>query len=154
SGDLPLNICAEDEARAADLLEEIDDETPEEFAHTWFDHLERAHLQYTPKSFWADCDVYVELLVEKIDLKGLFSPVCKNFHVPLINGRGWSDLNSRAAMMDRFAEQEAEGKECILLYCGDHDPAGLRISDFLRSNFEDLSKAVGWDPEGLIIDRF
>jgi hypothetical protein len=41
-----------------------------------------------------------------------------------------------------------------LLYCGDHDPAGLNISTFLRSNIGELSAAVGWSPNELVIDRF
>ncbi len=56
--------------------------------------------------------------------------------------------------MSRFAKQAAEGKKCVLLYCGDHDPGGLRISDFLRPNMVQVSAAVGWTPDGLIIDRF
>ena len=56
--------------------------------------------------------------------------------------------------MHRFEEMEDAGKQCVLLYCGDHDPGGLAISDFLQSNFEDLSDAVGWFPDNLIIDRF
>src|SRR5215472_1962000 len=47
-----------------------------------------------------------------------------------------------------------EGKQCALLYFGDHDPGGLHISDFLRANFEELERAVGWSPRYLIIDRF
>jgi len=59
-----------------------------------------------------------------------------------------------AGMMRRFSEWEAKGKQCVLLYCGDHDPGGLRISDFLRSNIAELAKAVEWSPDNLIIDRF
>ncbi|EFM62192.1 terminase large subunit / phage terminase [Brucella sp. NF 2653] len=94
------------------------------------------------------------MAVEKIDLKSLFAPVCAEYRVPLANMRGSSDINSRAAMMRRFAKHEAEGRQCVLLYAGDHDPAGLRISDFLHKNLADLSNAVGWNPERLIIDRF
>jgi hypothetical protein len=57
-------------------------------------------------------------------------------------------------MMRRFAEHEEAGRTCVLLYCGDHDPAGLSISDSLRANFEDLSGAVGWSPRDLHIQRF
>ena len=41
-----------------------------------------------------------------------------------------------------------------LLYCGDHDPAGLRISDAIKETMAQLTPAVGWDPENLIVDRF
>lgn len=56
--------------------------------------------------------------------------------------------------MQRFAEHEAAGRQCVLLYCGDHDPGGLHISDSFRKNLEDMSGAVGWHPNNLIIERF
>ena len=56
--------------------------------------------------------------------------------------------------MKRFKEHEAAGRECVLLYCGDFDPGGIAISDFLRSNLAELTPAVGWDPDLLTIDRF
>jgi hypothetical protein len=155
SGDLPLDICADDNGRAADHLEDIDDLDPSEYASERIRNFQRyAHLAYTPCSFWDDLDFYVEMAVEKVDLKGLFSPICREFQIPLTNIKGWNDLNSRAAMMRRFAEKEAQGKQCVLLYCGDHDPGGLVISQFLRSNMRDLSGAVGWSPDDSIIDRF
>jgi len=56
--------------------------------------------------------------------------------------------------MKRFSWWEALGKQPVLLYCGDFDPMGLKISDVLRDNLAELSGAVGWSPENLIIDRF
>jgi hypothetical protein len=154
SGALPLDLCAEDNNRQADHLEELDDETPEDYAASIGGSVRDQHLYYTPFSFWDELDVYLEVVVEKVDLKNLFSSICKPYRVPLTNVRGWNDLNSRAAMMRRFAHWEAEGKRCVLLYCGDHDPGGLAISDFLRQNMADLGDAVGWRPDHLHIDRF
>jgi hypothetical protein len=56
--------------------------------------------------------------------------------------------------MRRFAYWERRGKQCVLLHCGDHDPGGLQISEFLRSNLNDLKETVGWSPDNLHIDRF
>jgi hypothetical protein len=154
TGLLPVNICAEDESRAFENLENLDDETPEEFARSWVDYLVRAHEQYCPISFWEEQDHYVQMLVEKIDLKSLFAPVCAGYHVPIANQKGWADIGRRAEIMERFKYWEKRGKKCVLLYCGDHDPAGLNISEFLKSNLDDISAAVGWYPDDLIIDRF
>jgi hypothetical protein len=66
----------------------------------------------------------------------------------------WADLNVRAGNMRRFKAKEAEGKRCVLLAFTDLDPGGLNISNFLRSNLEELARAVGWSPDNLIIDRF
>jgi hypothetical protein len=154
SGRLPLGIVAADISREFANLEQIDIQGPELEAQSIIDDLGKAHLRFKPISFWDDQDYYIQMLVEKIDLKSLFHRVCEEFAIPLANTRGWSDINGRAKMMERFKYWEARGKQCVLLYCGDHDPAGLRISDFLRSNMADLSDAVGWRPDDLIIDRF
>ena len=107
-----------------------------------------------PHSFWDSQDTYVEMLVEKIDLKSLFSVVCERYRIPLTNASGWMDLHCRAPMMKRFRNWQSRGKRCVLLYCGEHDPGGLRISGNIRKIFEDVSRAVGWSPDDLIIDRF
>jgi hypothetical protein len=159
SGDLPLEICAVDEKRSADGLDEYIDRTSvEEEAEEIYERasavLESGHEDYRPFSFWDTVDTYIEIAVEKIDLKSLFAPVAAYYHVPIVNIGGWCDINGRAAMMRRFADRERRGQRCVLLYCGDHDPGGLRISDCIRNNFADLTGAVGWNPENLIIDRF
>ncbi|NQU72039.1 MAG: hypothetical protein HQ514_15910 [Rhodospirillales bacterium] len=154
NGDLPLNICAVDDSRSAANLEIIDDHDVEAEAEYIVDNVEVAYLGYHPISFWNDQDFYLEMMVEKIDLKNLFAPICSRFNIPLANAKGWSDIHSRAAMMARFEKWENDGKQCVLLYCGDHDPGGLSISDFLKSNLADLSESVGWGPDRLVIDRF
>lgn len=154
SGRLPLDICAEDEARSFDHLEHLSDDDPEDYARNIIENLESEHLYYAPISAWEDQRHYVQMVVEKVDVKSLFSPVCAELCVPIANGGGWADLNLRAEMMRRFAHWEARGKRCVLLYCGDLDPGGLNISETLRSNLEDLADAVGWSARNLIIDRF
>ena len=154
SGDLPLDICSEDVRRSADNIEDLDDEDPQTQADILIEELRNAHLTYFPFSFWDDQDFYIEMMVEKVDLRNLFATVCEEYHIPIANGSGWSDINMRAAMMRRFKDWEKQGKQCVLLYCGDHDPGGLKISDFLRSNMEELEDAVEWSPDNLIIERF
>lgn len=154
SGRLPLNICAEDTRRSAHNLEEIDNADPEEEGKDLIQGLREAHETYFPFSFWDDKDHYIEVMVEKIDLRSLFGPICKEYCIPISNAVGWSDLNQRRRIMKRFAKWEAKGKQCVLLYCGDFDPAGLVISDFLRSNMKEIEDAVKWSPDNLIIKRF
>jgi hypothetical protein len=153
NGDLPLDICSEDEKRAAENLEEIDAD-PEERVAALFDYIQTAENYYTPFSFWDDLDTYVQTATEKSNVKNLFEKVATEFHIPIANVGGWADLNVRAGFMQRFAEKEAEGKRCVLLYFGDFDPGGLHISSKLHSNFDDMARAVGWSPRFLEIDRF
>ena len=154
SGRLPINICAEDSRRSAKNLESIDKSQPAEEASYLIQSLREAHETYFPFSFWDDKDYYIEVMVEKIDLRSLFGPICEEYCIPISNAVGWSDINQRYRIMKRFSKWEAKGKRCVLLYCGDFDPGGLVISDFLRSNMEEIEDAVKWSPDNLIIQRF
>jgi len=153
---LPMDIVAEDGARAFENLEFIDDTSPEEEAA---DILKRALYgveNYWPFSFWDDQDYYLEMLVEKVDLKTLFGPICNRFNIPIANARGWSDLNTRWAMLERIREHADAGRHCVILYCGDHDPAGLNISESLRRNLSELLTQAEWLRlmDQLTVDRF
>jgi hypothetical protein len=154
SGLLPLNICSDDEGRSADGIEDLDRDDINQRADDILDRVTWAHTYYEPISFWDTQDEYVEMVTEKVDLKSLFTGLCGRYHIPITNGSGWNDINSRAAIMKRFAAWEAKGKQCVLLYCGDHDPGGLHISESIPSNYGDLANAVGWSPDNLIIERF
>jgi hypothetical protein len=114
---------------------------------------------YTP-DWWDGEDYYIQMLVEKIDLKTLFEPICAEYHIPVANAKGWSSILQRAEYARRFKEAEEKGLICVLLYCGDHDPDGLRISDTIRKNLEQVQDVMwsdgenGYDPATLRIERF
>lgn len=163
TGLLPVEIVADDQTRSTNNREGIiDDQSPAEFAES----LKRSYIdeayenaydfadRYNPFSFWEGKDVYIEMVTEKVDLKNLFQKICRDYFIPITNFKGWTDLNSRVALMRRFAEHESKGRQCVMLYCGDHDPGGLCISENIKNNLNDMSKAAGWSPENLIIDRF
>lgn len=163
SGALPIDITAEDAKRATineDRGTFHHNMTPEQYLESEAGFLRGIirdlGMDFQPWPFWRDQPYYVEMLVEKIDLKSLFEGVCEHYYVPLTNAVGWADIHSRANMMRRFKEREKEGRRCVLLYCGDHDPGGLDISKQLRKNLGDLVNAQGinWSPDDLIIDRF
>jgi hypothetical protein len=168
SGMLPIDICSVDENRSANGVHYYSSDGTDFEVWSYnkiasikyeIDHVvESATLDpasdYYPYD-WTDFqNNYVEMMVEKIDLVGIFKPVCKKYGVAISNRRGWGDINSNAALMRRFRDWENKGKHCVLLYCGDHDPGGLFISDLIRKNLSDLSGAVGWSPDEITIDRF
>jgi len=154
SGWLPIDICSEDETRTASHVEYLDDDNPEAKAQHIVEEIDSAHLDYDPISFWQGQDYYVEMLVEKIDLKSLFDPICRQYHVPLTNQKGWGDINSRANIIARLVEHEREGRRPVLLLCGDHDPVGLQISSEAKAQIRDVARAFDWDAEDLIVERF
>jgi hypothetical protein len=129
-GLLPLDFTAEDPARGFLCEEDVTDCTPERWADVLTYRAAHGHKGWLPFSLWDAQDCYVQMLVEKVDLVQLFLPICRRYHIPIANAKGSGDIHVRAAMMRRFQYWEAHDKRCVLLYCGDFDPAGLRIFPF------------------------
>lgn len=158
-GYLPIDFVAEEEARQFSGVETPTQATPLEYLKSFIQAPLICENWYTP-DWWDGEEYYIQIVVEKIDLKTLFEPVCYEYHIPIATSRGWSSMLQRAEYSRRFKQAENKGLQCVLLYCGDHDPDGLRISDFLRKNLDDLrfirwSDGIrGYDPDSLTIDRF
>ena len=158
-GYLPVDFVADEGSRAFHGVEDPNtDEVIDTLSWMLRDVLD-GHKFYTP-DWWNGEKYYIQLLVEKVDLKTLFEPVCRQYHIPIANARGWSSVLQRAEYARRFKEAEEKGLTAVLLYCGDHDPDGLRISDTIRKNLEQVSDVnwsdgeTGYNPINLKIERF
>lgn len=158
-GFLPIDFTAEEESRKFSGVEKPTEESPKDYLKKYLEAALQCETWYCP-DWWIGEEYYIQMIVEKIDLKTLFTPVCEEYHIPIATTKGWSSMLQRAEYSRRFKEAEDKELKCVLLYCGDHDPDGLRISDFLRSNLQDLAYirwndgVRGYDPKDLIIDRF
>jgi hypothetical protein len=162
-GFLPVDFVAEEKARMFSGIEIPNIYTDKPEVRNVLEWMLRDVIDgdkyYTP-NWWDGEEYYIQLLVEKVDLVELFAPICQQYHIPIANARGWSSILQRAAYARRFKEAEDRGLQCVLLYCGDHDPDGLRISDTIMKNLEDLNRVMwsdgeaGYDPQNLTIHRF
>lgn len=158
-GYLPIDFTAEEEGRKFSGVEHPETLTPIQYLRQYLESPLICENWYTP-DWWDGEEYYIQMVVEKIDLKTLFAPVCSEYHIPIATAKGWSSKLQRAEYARRFKEAEDRGLACVLLYCGDHDPDGLRISDFLHENIEDLRDIVwedgetGYDPQSLVVKRF
>jgi hypothetical protein len=158
-GLIPVDFVAEEDARAFAGVEIPTEGDMMDLLRTRLDYVVRGHLFFTP-DWWDGEQYYIQMVVEKIDLKTLFEPICAEYHIPVANAKGWSSILQRAEYARRFKEAEERGLKCVLLYCGDHDPDGLRISDTLRNNLEQVRDVKwedgedGYDPAYLRIERF
>lgn len=152
-GLLPIDFVAEEEARRFTGVEHPEVREPKEFLSALIESLMRCE-DYYGLDYWEGEGYYIQMLVEKIDLKTLFEPVCREYHIPIATSKGWSSILQRADMVWRFKESEARGMKPIILYCGDFDPFGLAISEFLHKNIWDIRRGTGWSSANLIIDRF
>lgn len=153
-GILPIDFVLEEEARTFDGLEHLDWRNPKEYLVDCLENVKGIYNFYEAISFWQAQPVYIQMLVEKIDLKQLFREVTEKYHVPIATSRGWYSILQRAEMAKRFKSWEERGKTPVLLYCGDHDPTGLQISEVLKDNFWSIALGTGWEPVNLIPDRF
>lgn len=158
-GILPIDFVAEEEGRQFSGVETATSETPLQYLKEYIEAPLNCHRWYTP-DWWDGEEYYIQMLVEKIDLKTLFEPVCRKYHIPIATSKGWSSMLQRATYANRFKEAEEKGLKCVLLYCGDFDPDGVRISEFMQSNLVDIKDVTwesgkeGYDPKDLIIQRF
>ncbi|MEM2960266.1 MAG: ATP-binding protein [Candidatus Bathyarchaeia archaeon] len=152
-GLLPIDFVAEDEGRIFIGDKVPNRDPPEIFLVKRLEEAMAAEKDYT-LDWWEGEKYYLMMLVEKIDIRTLFEPVCKKYHVPIATSKGWSSLSQRAWIAERFKWAEERGLIPVLLYFGDHDPWGLEISNALKKNLEEVSRAWGWEPKNLIIDRF
>ncbi len=158
-GHLPVDFTAEEAARDFKEVHKPTTESAKDYVKAYVEMLDECEEWYEPY-WWKNETYYIQMVVEKIDLVTLFQPICKKYHIPIANAKGWSSILQRAEYARRFKRAEEAGLECVLLYCGDHDPDGLRISETLRKNIADVSRIrwrngeIGYDPTDLEIERF
>lgn len=158
-GLLPVDFVAEEKARQFEEIHNPDTNSLPSHIQSWLSAAMNCDNHFEP-DWWEDEEYYIQMVVEKIDLVTLFQPLCGSYHIPIANSKGWSSILQRAEYCRRFQEAEDKGLKCVLLYCGDHDPDGLRISDTIRKNLEDIANiewsdgTPGYNPENLIIERF
>jgi hypothetical protein len=153
SGYLPVDFVAEEEARKFACVHDPTEVSPNQYLRLELENLRRLERWYTP-NYWEGERCYIQMLVEKVDLKTLFQPICERYHIPIATSKGWSSISQRAEIALRFKIAESRGQIPVLLYCGDHDPYGLAISDTLRNNLHEVAGAVQWSTRNLVIDRF
>ena len=158
-GYLPIDFVATEEARKFSGVEIPNSNSPVKNLKSWLTGTLNSAEYYTP-DWWYGEKYYIQMLVEKIDIKNLFEPVCQEYHIPIATSKGWSSIIQRGEYAKRFKEAEEMGLKCVLLYCGDHDPDGLRISKFIKKNLMDIADVYwddgteGYDPYDLVVDRF
>ncbi|MCH9712689.1 MAG: hypothetical protein K0U20_08715 [Proteobacteria bacterium] len=96
---------------------------------------------------WARQDTYVEVWVEKEALGNVIERACKPLMVPHMACKGYLSASEawRAGM--RFEDKLNEGKNCVLIHLGDHDPSGI---DMTRDNADRLDLFAG---QGVDVQR-
>lgn len=91
------------------------------------------HMAY---DFWARQDTYVEVWVEKDALANVVAKACEDYYVIYMACKGYLSVSQMWEAAQRFQQKAEEGKHCVLMHLGDHDPSGI---DMTRDNSDRLS---------------
>ena len=155
-GFLPLDFCKEDQdetRRFSGIRQAVN---PASSLIEILDGIDgfRRTLAESATDFWNNEKFYVMMCVEKGDIKALFEPICREYHVPIVSSKGWAIIQNRGDIATLAKKAEKRNLTPVLLLFYDLDPAGDHISDFFRKNLKDLERGTHWNPENLEIDRF
>ena len=142
-GLIPFYLVGEDTTRSLSGVDVYDREaTPREYINrTLRDALEQAEM-YRPSSFWKHQDYFPIIWTEKRDLIKLFQPEIPAA-VRRFASKGQADVNSRVRLLEEYRSADELGLEPVILYCGDHDPMGVKMSDAIYDNLKDIADVMG-----------
>jgi len=84
---------------------------------------------------WERQSYYVEVWVEKEALGNVIAKACEPWLVPHMSCKGYLSASEAWRAGQRFEDKIAEGKDCVLIHLGDHDPSGI---DMTRDNADRL----------------
>jgi hypothetical protein len=144
-GLIPFELVGADTTRAltgSDIYDE--EETPREYINRQLrNSLEQAAM-YWPTSYWKHQRHYPIIWTEKRDLVKLFEPELPKA-VRRFASKGQADVNSRVALIEECIWAEDNDLISVILYCGDHDPMGVKMSDAIVDNLRQLAQVMGWE---------
>ena len=148
-GLIPFDLVGADSTRQLTGQDVYDLEaTPREYINRQLRaSLEQAAM-YWPSSYWKHQRFYPVIWTEKLDLVKLFAPELPEA-VRRFASKGQADINSRVALIEECRWAEENDLEPVILYCGDLDPMGMRISDAIVDNLKPLAGVMGWS-DGLL----
>ncbi len=127
-------------ARMAGLIswEAIEDRNREHHSF-YYQEDERVPIESLPYHIkfdrWARQETYVEVWVEKESLGAVIQRACDPLLVPYMSCKGYLSASEAWRAGQRFEDKVNEGKHCILIHLGDHDPSGI---DMTRDNQDRL----------------
>ena len=88
---------------------------------------------------WYGQPYYVEVWVEKSALENVVERAVRNCHyAPYLATRGYPSITLLKDAADRFLEQSRDGKHCVILHLGDHDPSGIDMTRDIRDRLGKL----------------
>ena len=144
-GLIPFDLVGADTTRELTGHDTFDKEaTPREYINRQLRRSLEQAAMYWPSSYWKHQTYYPILWTEKRDLIKLFEKELPNA-VRRFASKGQADVNSRVALIEECQWAEENDLEPVILYCGDHDPMGVKMSDAIADNLRPIADVMGWE---------
>jgi hypothetical protein len=80
------------------------------------------------RNLWEGQDRYCEVWVEKDALIGIVEQAADRLDTPCFSCRGYTSQSAMWAAAIRFIDKADEGRECVIIHLGDHDPSGIDMT--------------------------
>jgi len=103
-----------------------------------------AHAGYSLDK-WANQRCRVEVWIEKEALVGVIDKICRKLDVSYFACRGYVSQSAMWSAARSMKWTQEEGKECVIIHLGDHDPSGIDMTrdiDERQSLFHGADKLV------------
>lgn len=143
-GLIPFELVAGDSTRELVGYDNFDNEaTPREYINRQLKESLKQAAMYWPASYWKTQTYFPILWTEKRDLIKLFEPELPAA-VRRFASKGQADVNSRVDLIKECKMAEDNGLQPVILYCGDHDPMGLQISNGIAENLKGIADVMSW----------
>lgn len=81
--------------------------------------------------YWERQNTYVEVWVEKDALSSVIERPCRRYRAPYMPCKGYLSASEAWRSGQRFRKAYEDGRRCVLIHLGDHDPSGI---DMTRDN--------------------
>lgn len=94
--------------------------------------------------------IYLEAWIEKDSLVSILEQVCEPLDVPFFSSRGFTSITALHDAALRFKNQN---RKSVILYAGDHDPSGLKISSVIRETLKTFGADVELKRIGLTVEQ-
>lgn len=85
---------------------------------------------------WLVQQNYVELWFEKDALLGVFERAAERYRLPYFSCRGYSSDSECWGAAQRLRVKHNDGKNCVVLHFGDHDPSGIDMTRDITDRLE------------------
>jgi len=94
------------------------------------------------RDLWEGQSRYCEVWVEKDALIGIVEQAAENLDCPCFSCRGYTSQSEMWSAAMRFIDKADNGRDCVLIHLGDHDPSGIDMTRDIKERLAMFGASV------------